>query len=208
MDLFHIPWILFALMLLVAFLPWEETGAYLLFALIAIFVIVLWRKPMNIIHGLIGTRGNISVFVGVFLFFNFLFSGIYYFSFFKDAGITYDMSQPHVEFAMFEGIDADSLYVPKNSSREMIQANCDDSCHYYHKTDYIWVLQNTFLTSLMQEPTEFFSFTCTYNGNHCDKDKNKVLARGFNWFLVFHIMISWILLGVFISLIYQKFRNS
>ena len=173
---------------------------------------------------------------------------IYYYSFFKNAGITYDVSQPHVEFNIFEDCykGASFVLVEQNGKeimaieqgmrkhiydkngwaliapvhkekedvktqiikKEHVPTNDTELFHYYHRIDYIWVLQNTLLTSLMQEPTEFYSFTCTYNGDHDEvEDRNVIMSSSFHWFLVFHILVSWIFLGVFISLIYQKFRN-
>lgn len=221
---FWIPWLFIVCMVVVSWLcfPWDLIGlSILMFG----FVLFMIFKPMNVIHGLIGTRGDIRLFLGMFLFINLCFSCIYYFGFFKDSGITYDLNQPHVEFNIFMGEDRDGFFpevnkenVPDNSVMSHDRSQCRiiakplpaspvHSIHYYHRISYKWVLQNTFLTSLMQEPTDLYTFSCTYTGNHNKADNNKRVANCFNWFLVFHIMISWVLLGVFISLIYQKFRN-
>lgn len=244
--LFWIPWILLSLMLVVTLFdfPWKLSVLALLMFL---FVAALVIKPMNVIHGMIGTRGNIVMFFVMFFFINFLISSIYYNGFFRNAGITYDVSQPHVEYNIFKGFprdteaivvdhgeavsladgqgvvkhfgwEGDPVFFPKdwremmmNKAKAKAEHHPSDipvSAHYYHRIRYTWVLQNTLLTSLMQEPTEFYSFTCTYSGDHKAADKNIKLTRSFHWFLVFHILISWIFLGVFISLIYQKFRNN
>ena len=243
---FWIPWTLLVLMLLVAItnVPWKLG---LLSLLMLLFVVTLVFASMNVIHGLIGTRGDIRMFFFMFLVINLLFATIYYCAFFKNAGITYDVSQPHVEFNIFEkcGKDADFVIVEQGKNETVILAqgmrkqltnngwiiitpvqedmarvesqdfkmehvptNHAESSHYYHRINRVWVLQNTLLTSFMQEPTEFYSFTCTYNGSHEAADRNVEVSRSFHWFLVFHILISWIFLGVFISLIYQKFRNN
>lgn len=226
--LFLIPWILLTSIFIVALLdfPWNLKG---LSWLMLLFVLALLAKPMNVIHGLIGTRGNIQLFFLMFLFINFMISGVYYFGFFKNAGITYDVSQPHVEFGLFEKFDKDveAIVVEEGHPVKIVyrvrgsQTNANlkkkseriplidcDTAHFYHRINYKWVLQNTLTTSLMQEPTEFYAFACTYSGDHEEGDRNIEMANGFHWFLVFHILISWIFLGVFISLIYQKFRNN
>ena len=242
---FWIPWALLCAMLLVSWCFDNEIRMSSLYVLMGLFVIALILRPMNVIHGLIGTRGDIKMFFFMFLLINLLFSGIYYQGFFRYAGITFDVSQPHVEFNIFEnqGRDVEALMIEKEEpvvwfkkgkarlvdmvgehikgirgsekGRQLKKTRIyehlpqaqTDLAHYYHRIGRIWVVQNTFLTSLMQEPTEFYSFTCTYTGNHDINDKNAQIATGFQWFLVFHILVSWVFLGVFISLIYQKFRN-
>jgi uncharacterized membrane protein YqjE len=69
----------------------------------------------------------------------------------------------------------------------------------------------------MQEPTDFFSIASTYNTSmvapqfspnkqlkEIELDKQK--AKMFQWILIFQVLISWIFFGVFISLLYNKFR--
>lgn len=78
----------------------------------------------------------------------------------------------------------------------------------YQSISFGFVLRNTIITSLIQEPTDFFAAASTYNeaqaqdGLKTDKEK----ARLFNWILIFQILISWIFFGVFISILYNKFR--
>lgn len=203
---FWLPWVLLTLMLVISCIN-LPSKPYLLLGLVVVFVIVLILKPMNIIYGLIGTHGYIGLFFLLFFVINFGFSGIYYYAFFHDAGITYETNQPHVEFALFHNIKEAEM-IPEKSEENLPQTS-KDSPHTYYKTTYNWVLRNTFLTSLMQEPTDFFSATNTFTGvTQSSKDPNYTISKTFHWYLIFHIMISWILLGVFISLVYQKFRNS
>ena len=206
LESFGIPWLLIGLMLLVSFIniPFKT---FSLLGLVVAFVLMLVFKPMNIIYGLIGTHGYIGLFFFLFIIINFSFSGIYFKVFFKDAGITYETNQPHVEFAMFQ--DTTGKVMPLQPCKEYLPPTSKDTIHTYYKTTYGWVLRNTFLTSLMQEPTDFFSAANTFTGvTQSKEDPNFAMANSFHWFLIFHIMISWILLGVFISLIYQRFRNS
>ncbi len=239
--LFWLPWSLL-LLILISALSCSPSRLVWLAILMALFVFLLVMRPLNVIHGLIGTRGDIRMFFFMFLLINVLISVVYYYGFFKNAGITFDVSQPHVEFGLFEklGKDVDAMMVEDGKPIEMVQggvvkelkwngivprkaARIDanfsnkverippkggETAHFYHRINYRWVLQNTLTTSLMQEPTEFYSFACTYSGDHEEGDRNIKMANGFHWFLLFHILISWIVLGVFIALIYQKFRNN
>lgn len=209
---FWLPWVLLAFMVGFAFIgmPFKS---YILLGLMTLFVVILIIKPMNIIYGLIGTHGYIGLFFFRFILIILFFSIIYYGAFFKNAGITYDINQPHVEFNMFEKCDSTEMVVScDNNTIEFLPTTCKADCnqsHYYYQTGFIWVLHNTFLTSLMQEPSDFFSISSTFTGVKQSKDDpNYILAFTFTCFLIFHILISWILLGVFISLIYQKFRNT
>ena len=204
---FWTPWLVFLLMFAAAFLPlpWR---LYLLLLLMLVFIIVLLCKPMNMIYGLIGTRGDIKLFFRMFIYINIFFSGFYYFGFFEHAGITYDINQPHVEFNLFESCSEDGIPVLCDGDKETLPIESSDSIHFYYRTTYPWVLKNTILTSLMQEPTDFFSVTSTFTGSYLKKqDSSDLITETFHWFLIFHILVSWILLGVFISLLYSKFRN-
>lgn len=208
---FWLPWIIFGLMLFVAFSCEGSCKRLWLYVLMSVFTIALLFKPMNIVHGMIGTQGDIRLFFIYFLIVNFIFSTIYYFAFFKNAGITYDVNQPHIEYSMFK-TESDTVMMKDvccGSKEESLPATMNDSVHYYYRTTYDWVLRNTFLTSLIQEPTDFFSACGTFTGlQQTQASPNYAIARTFHWFLLFHILVSWILLGVFISLIYQKFRNT
>ena len=203
MRFFWIPWVLLLFMLGGACILKGMAMRIVLYVLMGIFAAVLIAKPMNVIYGLIGTRGNISLFFIYFIIINFFFSGIYYFAYYSHAGITYEINQPHVEFF------TNTIETTSQQCEEFLPSTSMDTVHTYYKTTYPWVLRNTFLTSLMQEPSDFFSACSTFTGTEqSQKDPNYAMARSFHWFLIFHILVSWILLGVFISLIYQKFRNS
>ena len=213
MKSFWLPWSLLAAMLV--FACWHPCWSLsIILALAVAFIVMLCIKPMNIIYGLIGTRGDISYFFMLFLLVNFLFASIYYEAFFKTAGVTYDVNHPHVEFDVFKpyGFFDCRSWVPETQkvSRELehLPTNNQDPSHCYYRVNRMWVLQNTFLTSLMQEPAEFYSISSTYTGNDPNCDPNYRITYAFHWFLIFHILVSWILLGVFISMIYQKFRKT
>ena len=206
---FWYPWLILGIMLGVSCFPVPYKTQVLTILAFA-FLAVLFIKPMNIIYGLIGTHGYIGIFFLLFFVINYIFAKIYYHTCFEKAGITYDINQPHVEFNMFDSYDGSERIVLCSDTLERLPETCKDSVHYYYRVDFSWVMRNTLLTSLMQEPTDFFSVSSTYTGERLSKtkDPNYDMAKLFQWFSTFHILISWILLGVFISLVYQKFRKS
>lgn len=204
---FWFSWIALAAMLFVSFMD-VPNKMLILTILVFIFLAVLIFKPMNIIYGLIGTHGYIGFFFLLFFVVNVVFAGIYYQIFFQNAGVTYDINQPHVEFNLFEFDTVSERIVYRSEGIETLPVTNNDTAHYYYRIDFSWVMRNTLLTSLMQEPTDFYSVSSTYTGVSRNKeDLNYDIAKFFQWFLVFHILVSWILLGVFISLVYQKFRK-
>lgn len=204
---FWLPWLLLLSMLGAAF--FVHDSHILLMVIVGLFFVVLCVRPMNIIYGLIGTRGDINCFFILFTFINLLFAFIYFFAFFDDAGITYDTNQPHVEFKLFESDERAECMALCSDGLESLPETCADSVHHYYHVSFSWVMRNTLLTSLMQEPTDFYSVSSTYTGvRQFNNDPNYDMAKFFHWFLIFHILVSWILLGVFISLVYQRFRKT
>lgn len=186
---------------------------------IVLFVCLFLVKPMNAVYGLMGTNGSIRVFFFNFLLISFLFSFIYYFGFFKNSGVSYDINQPHIAYDFYlkgdrvtksEYIIDTLIYCTKEG------ADCDTVYQkakiVYQPIRYKQVLQNTIMTSLMQEPTDLFAEATTYNAGMESNDSNtnsslnEEKATVFYWVLIFQIIISWIFFGVFISLLYNKFR--
>lgn len=225
---------------------WEIAQRIALISLGA-FLLLMWRKPMNIVYGLIGTKGDIRMYVFLLVFINLIFSGIYYYAIFKDAGITYDINQPYISYGMFNGKDTTAYTVTVRDTSysydlagEQISYTVSEEKHNYQKVEPWYVLKNTFMTSLMQEPSDFFAIASTYNQAVDSKEKdivvhNKITIkrcckcknckcknaavvlsekkdRGqekselFHWLLILQVFISWIFFGVFISILYNKFR--
>ena len=66
------------------------------------------------------------------------------------------------------------------------------------------------MTSMMLEPSDLFAIASTYNQGvedfptetKLDQQKSEL----FHWLLILQIFISWIFFGVFISILYNKFR--
>lgn len=82
----------------------------------------------------------------------------------------------------------------------------------YQRIFWHQVLRNTVMTSLISEPSDLFAAAAVYNDGRyespdCEDAKyNIAQAELFQWILTLQILISWILLGVFISILYNKFR--
>lgn len=194
-----------------------------MFALITALILI---KPMNAVYGMMGTRGSIRVFFFTFIIITLLFTTVYHFAFFKDAGISYDVNQPHIDYNMY------CSKMPKNTipQWETIvyrhQAGAEwisdtvvkETTLNYQPVHFMQTWRNTILTALMQEPTDLFAVASTYNESIVDPsltveeqtkeillDKQKSMA--FQWVLIFQVLISWIFFGVFISLLYNKFRH-
>lgn len=198
---------------------WTAAKVLSLIAL-GLFLAFIVYKPMNLVYGLIGTKGDIRIFVILLVFINLIFSFTYYFLFFSNAGITYDINQPHIAYNMFAGIDkADSTVVGEATIVEIRDANDSlvsywkqpGEVHNYQKIEWPYVLKNTLMTSLMQEPSDFFAIASTYNTGVEDvPDEVEVFdyqkSKLFHWLLILQVFISWIFFGVFISILYNKFR--
>lgn len=84
--------------------------------------------------------------------------------------------------------------------------------HLYNRIQWPKVFQNTLMTSLMQEPTDLFSNCSVYNNINNPEEQNlngyidEESCRFFTWILLVQVFISWIFFGVFISILYNKFR--
>ncbi len=188
---------------------------------LVLMMLLLLSKPLNAVYGLIGSSGSIRLFFGNFLLITLVFAGIYYFGFFHNAGITYDLNQPHIDFRMFAGTDkVDSTRVFEKKDTVVVEYQRDSSVFHdslihcsveelkYQKISFEAVWKSTILTTLTQSPTELFGIATTYNSSMetanvvIDRQKGQLL----HWILIFHIIISWIFFGVFISLLYNKFR--
>lgn len=217
LDHFSLIWVgllvLFVAALFAAFHCWSLARVVLLVGLVAIFLLLLCF-PMNAVYGLIGARGSIKVFFWALVVINFVFSGIYYFGFYQRAGICYDVNQPHVSFDYYQPgcpppaqFHRDTVYIHGLQAENGVTPYFVlGEEHQYQRVTYGKVLRNTIMTSLMQEPTDLFAATATYNGvldpNPADESKSNY----FHWLLILQILISWVLLGVFISILYNKFR--
>ena len=195
--------------------------AYVAIILLALLFMI---RPMNAVYGLMGTSGSIRLFFFNFLFITFLFACIYQGGFFKHAGISYDVNQPHVDYNYYahksspDIVQSDTLVYKKRVgsiwNKEVV---VQETRLNYQPITFWFTWRNSIMTTLMQEPTEFFSVASTYNESMADPslspedqlreishDKQK--SEMFQWVLIVQVLISWIFFGVFISLLYNKFR--
>ena len=216
---------------------WPAASWVIKVSIVLIFAMFLIR-PLNAVYGFMGTTGSISIFFFNLVLFCLIFSGIYYFGFFKTAGVSYDINQAHVSYEMFANpssrrVEIRNLFCKPNKEntvvrkeegpREWVYVYDADGVSvkdtiirqsitmqeiHYQNVDYQTVLRNTVLTFLMQAPTDLFSIASTYNaemsgpGQTIDKQK----TEQFHWILNLQVLIGWIFFGVFISLLYNKFR--
>ena len=198
--------------------------------------VLIFLSPMNAVYGLMGTSGSIRLFFFNFVLISFVFASIYYFGFFKTAGITYDVNQPHIDFmkyAVKTEVDSTKTDLPilvNSIKRDTVYVEHQlDSISYtetiiqtqvirdtimppiplnYQPIDFWQVWRSTILTTLTQESADLLSIATVHNeamestNSEVDKEKSELLE----WILIFHIIISWIFFGVFISLLYNKFR--
>ena len=187
--------------------------------IIALTVLMLFR-PLNAVYGLMGTSGSIRILFINFVVISLVFSTIYYFGFFKDAGISYGVNQPHINYQFYANNSQcnppvreirDTVLLEhtsdKLSFKETVVHVKKDTLHY-QRIEFMRVWRSTIMTTLTQEPTDLFSIASVHNVSMesenvgLDKEKSDI----FEWILIFHIIISWIFFGVFISLLYNKFR--
>lgn len=222
---FRIVWYFFIAFLGVALLSrvipcgygWMPLNIITRFALVIFIIVLVWR-PMNVVYGLIGTKGNISSYIVLLIVINVIFSCLYYGMIFRNAGITYDINQPHIAYSMFRTVEGDSFTFKKHTvaysydlSGQAVSYTVNKEVHNYQKIEYWYVLKNTFMTSLMQEPSDFFAIASTYNEGVDDEPEamrtmDKQKSELFHWLLILQVFISWIFFGVFISILYNKFR--
>jgi hypothetical protein len=194
--------------------------AYIVYIALALTVSVFLLKPMQIVYGVVGTKGDIRKFIIMFTFVIFSFTGIYFWGFLKDAGVTYNLDVPQIEYCLFSdenapALDEDYENIPLNkginrSLGQYVSCNHEsfnhnsDEYHYYKRINYWFVLRQTALSAMTSSPSDFFVAAST---NYKDNSVDCQMTRLFNLVVLFQVLFSWIFLGVFISLIYQKFRN-
>ena len=202
-----------------------------------ILLLLLLIRPMNVVYGLIGTSGSVGYFFASVIIISLIFTCIYYWGFYHKSAVCYDVNQPHIRFEMFRDSAYTEQSVQKNAfvrdtMRDTVFLHglaleqgmpyfINEEIHVYQKITFGDVLRNTVLTSLIQEPTDLFAATATFNigmyhthANSLNDQNNqarneqvdRARAHLFHWILILQILISWILLGVFISILYNKFR--
>ena len=224
---FSIVWIFFIFCLIFALFPFLgsssshwEWSIYRIGILIFLgcFILFLFHKPLNVVYGLIGTKGHIRTYLMLLVVINVIFSCIYKWGFFSKAGITYDINQPYIAYNMFPDKKEDIKVFHKPDEKVRVY-NVEDSLVSYwiqpgedihfQRIKCKDVFKNTLMTSLMQEPSELFAIASTYNegvDNFIKGPDDRQKSQLFHTLLILQIFISWIFFGVFISILYNKFR--
>lgn len=196
---------------------WTPAIKWHIYVLAGLFVIYLLCKPMATVYGLVGGSASIRTFLINFFLITILFSLVYWGLIFKDAGVCYDGDNPQIEYAMKDAIqfryDTISSVIREERMsdsgiicQQVVQTHIDTTAYHYQNISYWLVLKNSFLTSLTQGPSDFFFQVSDFgeNMNTISSEKDKTAL--FSVILLLHVLISWIFLGVFISLLYSKFR--
>ena len=198
------------------------TIKHIAWVILIVFCVLITLHPLNAVYGLIGTKGHVSTYIILLIIINVIFSGVYFHMIFQNAGITYDINQPHISYCLFADKpdttttwtftgDAERIEVYSQKDSLVSYWTQPGEKHHYQKIDKWFVIKNTFMTSLMQEPSDFFAIASTYNRgvddfpedvNRLDQQKSEL----FHWLLLLQVFISWIFFGVFISILYNKFR--
>lgn len=188
---------------------------------LALLTALVLIRPMNAVYGLMGTSGSIRLFFFNFLFITILFAGVYYLAFFKNAGISYDVNQPHIDYCLFPDNNEDIIVkVSETRDTMLFERQIDTICFresvvhitkdtlHYQTIDFWQVWRSSILTTLTQEPADLLATASVHNSaiDSTDVVIDKQKSSYFEWILIFHIIISWIFFGVFISLLYNKFR--
>ena len=225
-------WILLFTLLLIAWLVvpnYWHLSIRIIVIVLGIIIALLLIRPMNAVYGLMGTAGSIPLFFFNFIFITLLFAGIYHLAFFKEAAISYDINQPHIDFKYFSHErnntimlsqttqghrtieKRDTIFVERQldtiSFKESIISVSTEIINY-QKISFWQIWRSTILTTLTQEPADLLSAASVHNAGMESTDvvMDKQKSALFEWVLIFHIIISWIFFGVFISLLYNKFR--
>lgn len=188
---------------------------------IVAFLVLFLVKPMTVVYSLAGTFGSIRAFFVALILIMSSFFCIYYFIFFKDAGVSYDNEPTQMICDMFHdqekntisiAIPDTNIRIEKRSVSGTVLYDTIESISYknihYQKVTWIQVAENTVMTTLTQCPTDFFYLSSIY-GNDLDihvLEKDRPKAMLFSALLILQVLLSWIFLGIFISLLYSKFR--
>ena len=200
---------------------------------LSLIAVQFFIRPMNAVYGLMGTSGSIPRFFLNFFLITFIFAKIYFWAFFYNAGISYDVNQPHIDFQKYavttgaESTKTNPPIINISTKRDTVYVEHQlDSTSYtetvihkyvtrdtiipphYQPIDFWQVWRSTILTTLTQESADLLAIATVHNeameSTNVSLDKEK--SELFEWILIFHIIISWIFFGVFISLLYNKFR--
>lgn len=188
---------------------------------IVVFIVLFFVKPMTVVYSLAGTFGSINAFFVALVLIMTAFSFIYYYMFFKDAGVSYDSEPAQLVCGKFHDSNKDiipdvildtNVIIEKRSIRGAVLYDTVESISYktihYQKVTFVQVAENTIMTTLTQCPTDFFYLGSVY-GNDLDihvAEKDRHRAMLFSVLLILQVLLSWIFLGIFISLLYSKFR--
>lgn len=215
---FWVVWLLLGSLLVCSYLyGFPKWGIYLIAIL---FVVYLLRKPMAMVYSLVGGSASIRTFLFNFLLITILFAFVYYGLFFKNAGMCFSGDNTRIDYSIFEDIkDRNSIVVRDTVQTSFIEERVLDSLVVsqrvvqtrideleYKRVTLGIVIENTLITSLTQDPSDLFYLISDLGESMNAISSDAKMTQLFTYILLLHILISWLFLGVFISLVYSKFR--
>lgn len=216
---FWFVWGLMLLLLLVSLIvPIPKSWVTILELLLFSYIVF---KPMGAVYALVGASTSIRAFFINFLLISMAFMGIYYGLFFKNAGICYDGNVPNINYTIFQDYPKEQQIIEVNDTirtsfyeeriingtsvtEEVRQTRVEVLT--YQRITLGCVCENTLITSLTQDPSDFYYIISDLGENINAVSSDPKKTRLFTYTLLLHILISWLFLGVFISLVYSKFR--
>ena len=145
--------------------PFLRVVAYIAIVLLALLFII---RPMNAVYGLMGTSGSVRLFFFNFLFITFLFACIYQGGFFKYAGISYDVNQPHVDYNYYahkslpDIVQSDTLVYKKKDWFSLEQRSSCSGNKTQLPTYYVLVYMEEFNNDNFNAGANRFLLCCFY----------------------------------------------
>ena len=185
-----------------------------------LFFLYIILKPMGAVYALVGASTSLRAFFINFILITFAFAGIYYGLFFKDAGICFQGDVAQINYTIFKGHPGiNTLLLSDTAQTSFMEERVIDGERFseqvtqtriesleYQRVTLSIVVENTLITSLTQDPSDLYYAISDLGEcmNVISSDLKK--TQLFSYTLILHILISWLFLGVFISLVYSKFR--
>lgn len=215
---FWIVWAIIAALVVLAYLC--HVSMTWIYILEGVFVVYIILKPMGAVYALVGASTSLRSFLLNFILISMAFVGIYYGLFFRNAGICFDTDIAQIDYDIFKDRHGERIIeIPDTtklsffeerivngvSESEMVIQTKVETLNY-HRITLGLVIENTLITSLTQDPSDLYYVISDLGENMNAISTNKEITRLFTYILLLHILVSWLFLGVFISLVYSKFR--
>lgn len=185
-----------------------------------LFFLYIILKPMGAVYALVGASTSLRAFFINFIIISLAFAGVYYGLFFKDAGICFQGDVAQIDYSIFKDRHGENtLEITDTAKVSFIEERIVDGKHIseqviqtkvetltYNRITFSIVAENTLITSLTQDPSDLYYVISDLGESMNAISTDHLKTKLFSYTLLLHILISWLFLGVFISLVYSKFR--